>query len=263
MTPEPTPRPERLEFTPAFACAITLLAAFLSFLLFVMLAREDRTPPAAHGFAMLAGYAAMFALAAPRLPQPPRLALGLLAPPPRAWLALVLLLPATLLVSELDNWLRAFLPRPEGDGAGAVLPFELAQLALVHVVVMPAAEEIFFRGMIQPRLVERFGVPGGVIFTAALSIVPVLPFGLIWLGTAALAEALILGVVRQLSGSTIASIVLHACFGAITVAATARVFGIPGFDELEAAHTPWIYLAPAALSCAVGFLLLRGLRAEP
>jgi membrane protease YdiL (CAAX protease family) len=262
MTPAPAPPPERFEFTLGFAAAITLFAAFLSFLLFALLAQGGEPSPATLGFSALAGYTAMFAVAAPRLPPPPRLALGLVAPPARAWPAILLLLPASLLLSEVDNWVRVLIPPPESPERAAPGPVELVQIALVHVIALPAAEEIFFRGMIQPRLVERSGVEPGVVATALLSAVPVLPFGLIWSGALTLCEALVLCAVRHLTGSTIASLVLHACYGGIVVAATMGAFGIPGFDDLGAPHTPAYYLAPAAVSVVVAFLLLRGLREE-
>jgi membrane protease YdiL (CAAX protease family) len=175
----------------------------------------------------------------------------------------MLLLPAALLVSEVDNWVQVLLPAPEGarehSPPGA---FELVQLVLVQVVALPVAEEVFFRGMIQPRMAERLGSAAGVLSTALLSTVPVLPLGLIWSGTVALCQALLLGALRQSTGSTVASGALHAGYGAIVVAAAAGVFGIPGFDDLGAAHTPLAYLAPAAFSAVLGFLLLRGIRAE-
>ena len=47
-------------------------------------------------------------------------------------------------------------------------------------------------------------------------------------------------------------------FGLIEMLAAHKVFGIPGFDLIDAAHTPLSFLAPPAAMLGVGLALCRG-----
>lgn len=92
----------------------------------------------------------------------------------------------------------------------AALHITAAVLAWAAVVaVVGVAEEALFRGVLQPRLAERFGVVPGVILTAAL-------FGLLhvpFYGWGALpvdvAAGIWLGWLRQATGSVTAPAVAH------------------------------------------------------
>jgi len=263
MTPEPE-RDEALPFTPGFAIILTVGAAFIQFVLAILLSAPN--PPSAGqlGIASIVGYGALFAAGAPRLRPPPQQALGFVAAPSRAWLAALLLVPAALLVSELDNVFSAFVPRPESPAPDAPMTgLPLLELALVLVVVVPVIEETFFRGMIQPPMVERLGRVGGIATSTALSAVAVLWLGGPWMMLFRVGNGLLLGFLRECSGSLLPSIGLSCAFGALTVLATRQVFGIPGFDDMEATHTPLAWLVPAALATGVGLrqclaLLARG-----
>ena len=75
-----------------------------------------------------------------------------------------------------------------------------------------------------------------------------------WLET-----GLVFGLLRECSGSLAPGLVLNVVFGAVAVLASYGVFGIPGFDNLEAAHTPLVWLVPAALATGVGLRLCQSL----
>ena len=134
----------------------------------------------------------------------------------------------------------------------------LLELALVLIVVIPVIEETFFRGMIQPPMVERLGRVGGIASSTALSALAVLWIGGPWMMLFRVANGLLLGFLRECSGSLLPSIGLSCAFGALTVLATRQVFGIPGFDDMEP-RTPlsrgW---CPRPCSTGAGLRLLPG-----
>ena len=51
-------------------------------------------------------------------------------------------------------------------------------------------------------------------------------------------------------------------FGACRVASVQNAFGIPGFDDMSADHTPLIWLLPAALLTGVGLRLCQAMLAS-
>lgn len=96
------------------------------------------------------------------------------------------------------------------DASGA----PLAVAALLGIVVIPFLEEVIFRGLLQSALVSRLGARRGVILTALLfallhglsSFVPVL------------ALALLLGELRQRTGSLWASYAVHLFHNGLQIA---------------------------------------------
>jgi membrane protease YdiL (CAAX protease family) len=207
----------------------------------------------------IVAFGAAFALAAPRLPASPGPRLGFVRTSRWAWLAVPLLIPSLLLISELENIARALGPAAAGTAEGGAASGWL-EAALVLVLVLPICEEIFFRGLLQPGPVHKLGAARGVALTAALQGatwgIPLLGEGL---GPFVLftGMGLVLGVLRQASGSILPGLALASLFGLISALASARVFGIPGFDETGAPHTPLQWLAPAALLTGVGLGLCR------
>lgn len=99
------------------------------------------------------------------------------------------------------------------DAGGA----PLAVAALLGIVVVPFFEEVLFRGLVQSALVSRMGATSGMILTALLfallhgvaSFVPVL------------ALALVLGEIRQRTGSLWASYAVHLLHNALQIAVLA------------------------------------------
>ena len=260
MTPERGPD-EVLPFTPGFAVIVTVGAAFVQFVLALLLAGPNPPSPGQLGIASIVGYGALFAAGVRRLSPPPQRALGFVAAPSRAWLAALLLVPAALLVSELDNVLREVFPRPAPAADTNLSGPPLLELALVAILVLPAVEETFFRGMIQPPLVERLGRAGGIASSALLAALAVLWLGGPWLMVFRLTTGLLLGFLRECSGSLLPGLGLSCALGLLTVLATQQVFGIPGFDDLTAEHTPLEWLLPAALATGVGLRMCQSLRA--
>jgi membrane protease YdiL (CAAX protease family) len=244
---EPT---ERLPFSPGFAVILAVGAVFLETLILVFLATATGgVTPAQHGIATLVGFGAMFALGAQRLPPPPAEALGFVSPRPRSWWVMLLFIPSLLLISEVDNVFTAMYPKPEellpnGESLWG-LPF--VELALVGVLVMPLVDELFFRGLLQPRLVEGFGRRLGVLATAALVGLTGLALGGPWAFVYGATSGLVLGALRETTGSLVPGLVLAVVFGVFGMLAQQQAFGIPGFDDLSADHTPVVLLIPAAL----------------
>ena len=94
-------------------------------------------------------------------------------------------------------------------------------LVLVACVGAPLAEELFFRGLLQTRLVGRLGAVGGITVTSLL-------FGaahlVAWDGIETLAYGwsiagggLVLGTLRHVSGRLGTAIVAHALFNAVAM----------------------------------------------
>ena len=108
-------------------------------------------------------------------------------------------------VVSTQAWVTHF-----GDAGGA----PLAVAALLGIVVVPFLEEVLFRGLLQSALVSRMGARPGIIFTAVLfallhglaSFVPVL------------ALALLLGELRQRTGSLWASYAAHLFHNGLQIA---------------------------------------------
>lgn len=240
--------------SPLQGTLLALAAGFTRAIVAVLLASSFGFRIGIVGIATIVGFGLVFAFAARRVPQPPGASLGFGPASRFGWYAVPLLVPSLLLVSEIDNALRG----PAPDSAGS--PLDMAawiELSLVQIAVLPACEEIFFRGLLQPGFVRALGAPSGVLLTALLH-------GATWLvlsGPRAflfpLCTGVVLGILRQSSGSLLPGLLLHGLFGVTTVLASAGVFGIPGFDDMQHAHTPLEFLAPAALLSGIGLGLCR------
>lgn len=93
----------------------------------------------------------------------------------------------------------------------------LILMAIFGIAIAPVAEELAFRGFLQPLLVGTFGTVPGILMTA-------LPFGLLhfqeygnsWRHVLLICFAgAAFGVMRQLTGSTKASALMHASYNAL------------------------------------------------
>jgi membrane protease YdiL (CAAX protease family) len=252
------PPPLTLEF--AFMLAmIAPLAHMVCVLLLSLIGFRGAVPVIGMG-AVLA-YAGIFTLCALRFKRPPLEELSLVRAPASAWLAVLFLLASVVLSSEIDNWVKVFFPVPsEVVASGEVIeapPFLGATLAVVELAVFPLAYELFFRGILQPLAVTRIGVVPGVLLTALFSAVASgMVFAGLWGVAPAFASSAVLGVLRQASGSLWPPLALHALTGAVTLGAQYHVFGLAGFDDTSAAHTPAAWVAGAAVLTAIGFALL-------
>jgi len=199
-------------------------------------------------------------LAARALPPPADRRIGLCGFAPRLLVPVLLLVPSVLLASEVDNWIARLLSAPE-PAAPEAPPNALATLELVlfAVLLRPVLEEFFFRGVVQQGVVAALGPGRGIVLAAVLFALVRASFGLgdayrvLTMGAQALLEGLLLGTLRLFSGSILPGIALAMAMGAVGFAALAvrERFPIPGFTG-DGGHTPLVWLAPAALSVALG-----------
>ncbi len=260
---------EQLPFTAGFAILLALGAAYLQFALFIgPVIFEWSTPealrsPARLGIAAILAYGGAFALATRRIHESPTSALGFVPSPRLAWLAAVLFLPSVLLISEIDNVVKQIIPlAPSGSRADAVLDegLHVAEWSVVLIAVLPIVEEVFFRGLLLPPMVEAWGRLRGVLVCAGVSGFA-FTVGLMNPALFAVyaARGLVMGLLRVSSGSLWPGLALNVGFGVIAAFAIVESFGIPGFDDSSADHTPLGWLIPAALSTGVGLGLCRAL----
>jgi membrane protease YdiL (CAAX protease family) len=235
------------------------------------LALAVATPTAALGIGILVAVGGVAAFGASRVPPPQAERLGLRGLGPSHLLAVALLLPSFLLVSEVDNWVRALAPPPDApvlaerarERIATETPLALVETLIVVSGLVPIAEEWLFRGVIQQGLVARLGAAGGVAATAALFAAGHGSPGIsaaAWLAAAAanFGTGIMLGVARLATGSLLAPILLHAGMnglGTASIALQERV-PIPGLNA-PGAHTPLALLLPAAAAVTLGFVLLR------
>jgi membrane protease YdiL (CAAX protease family) len=94
-------------------------------------------------------------------------------------------------------------------------------IGIFGVTMGPLAEELAFRGFLQPLLVRSFGVPAGILLAA-------IPFGLLhipeygysWRHAVLITSAgAAFGCMRQATGSTKAATLMHAAYNALFFAA--------------------------------------------
>jgi membrane protease YdiL (CAAX protease family) len=266
---QPDPASSRPELRPIVALMLALFACSLH-LLFLdgLIAITGGGTRAPYGISAILAYGIAFALAIPHLSGEPAALLGFRAPRARSWLAMLLFVPAPLLVSELDNVIRARWPTPPLP-EGADLPQGIAvtlELVAVFVFVVPMVSEIFFRGLLQPRLARYWGSIGALLGAASLAVVAnasfVIGISSQLIGVAALpillANALLPGLLRRSSGSVYPGMLLSMSFGVTNLLAQRELFGIPGFDLTDAPHTPLSILVLPAAMAGVGLALCRG-----
>ncbi len=96
-------------------------------------------------------------------------------------------------------------------------PASRVVVGLFSVTVGPMVEELLFRGLLQPVLVNVSGVFPGILLTAVLFGALHLPqYDYIWqLGVALVIVGFVLGTVRHVTGSTKASTIVHIAFNSL------------------------------------------------
>ena len=222
--------------------------------------------------AMIAGRAAVALLGARVKPRDWAARFALTLPKGRTWAALVLLAPGFLWVLELQNALFASIGLPPQRGTFEVTPLALGldrpgwlpPAILVLVVLTPLCAELLFRGWMQPGLVARHGRWKGLLLASLLAggaHVGVVAFGstagpLVLL--AVFGWNLLLGWVRESTGSTLASMIVRALANALLLAAFAMAADHPiAGVTAQGTHLPPALLIVSALSVAGGLRLLR------
>lgn len=254
---------------PPFPAPLTAVGlSALAFLLMGLVGAALGGGIAGIAFGAALGYGGLGTLAARLVPAPVDRRLGLAPFPLRAALPVVLLLPVVLVFSELDNWIRAaFGGSAPSDLGEASAPS--AQLALFGVLLLPVLQEFLFRGVLLQGCVSALGRLRGVLFVAALEVMPRSALALSpEVDTAGAASALaqffllsaLLGLVRLATGSLLPGIALAGGIAGLGLAASAfaEQVPVPGFNAPGGA-TPLAVLLPAAVSVALG---LQRLHAE-
>ena len=237
---------------------------------------EPLGPMAALGFGLAVGLGGTATLAARRVPPPQAERVGLQGFAPRLLLAMLLLVPAVLLTSEIDNVVRSLLPpapapQPTGEAERLATGLDALQTAIVMVGIAPVVEEFFFRGVVQQGLVALGGPLRGVLGAAILYALGhgnlvTTPSGWLSATVGGLVLGLLLGGLRLASGSVLAPVLLSMSLQAVGFVAIQleAELPIPGFNA-PGDHTPLPWLAAAAGSVAAGVWLLtrEGRRAPP
>ncbi len=261
--------------TAGSAVWLTLLASMAALMVVVLLAGEDgNVSVAALGLSLVIGFGGIGTLVARTVPPPQAERLGLRIAPLRFVVPILLMIPITLLASELDNVVRALLPAPDAQVIDAVVKERMGVdggldrlgALILSVGLAPVIEEWFFRGVLQQGIVAQLGAVPGIGLAALL-------FGLshgapsmsfqAWLAAAsgAVLYGLAFGLLRQTSGSLLPAIVMHALVNALGAAAMwfPDRFPVPGYNA-PGDHTPLAYLLPGAASVALGAWLALRLR---
>jgi membrane protease YdiL (CAAX protease family) len=254
----------------AFALTIGALFAVMFAMRFVMLLFGAKPTLASFGVGEAIGVGAVATFAARRVADPQRERLGLKGFDSSFVPMLIALLPALVLISELDNILRSLVPPPEipeeiqqlqEDFVGTG-PIAVMQTVLIGVGIAPVVEEWLFRGVIQQGLVSHLARARGVILTAGLyAMVHVGPSpsaaGNLSPFLASFALGVLLGCVRLATGSVLAPILLSAGISALGLAAigAADSWPIDGLNVPDT-HTSLDLLFASIVAVAWG---LRGL----
>ena len=261
---DPLPRPP---LTIEFVFLIALVAPLVH-LLWEILFELLRVPLAQSrvGMAALLTYGGAFALCAVRFRQPPARQLGLIPAPASAWLAVVFLVAAVVVSSELDNVVKGLFPPPPPLPPDPTAPHFNEPLlgasgALAYVVALPLGYSLFFCGVLQPLATRTLGVITGVLLTTFLAgfagaFLPALVLGGLWPLAPKLVDQLILCILRQSSGSLWPVLALDSLWGLAQILAMYKLFGLEGFDS-GGAHTPAAWVTGCLALTFVGLVLCR------
>ena len=229
--------PDRLPWLPARLLGLLVLGwAGMGVLasLVSLLARDLSADPALVGAVQLFGMMPALALA-PQVtglrPLPPHRPPGPLAIGAALSAGIALQLVLVGLTAALGELVPALAPSAEATarlseatalrdwGRAFTVPFML-------VFVAPMTEELLFRGAIQPALAARLGSAPAVLATALLfALFHLSPYALVY----ATLAGIVLGVLRERTGSLRPSFALHAGFNAAPMLLDERLVAIPGF----------------------------------
>lgn len=128
------------------------------------------------------------------------------------------------------------------------------------VFVAPLTEELLFRGAIQPALVERVGRVPAIGITAMLfAIFHLAPYALVY----ATLAGLVLGALRERTGSLLPSFALHAGFNAAPILLSEALVPIPGFNSGDPAARLPLPVLFAATFAAMAALLSFVVQTDP
>ena len=272
---------ERGHFPGPLAAFAIAFGAWFATAALIVLMRDPADPKigiALIGIGQAVGLGAVGTLAARSVPEPRPLRLGLQGFAPRWVLPLLLLVPISLVVSELVNVAELLFPPPDApevarrivERVDTTTPISTLETAIVLVGISPVVEEWLYRGVLQQGLVAHLGRARGVLVTAAL-------FGLahaeptlsaastLAIFVATLPLGVILGAVRLATGSLLAPMLVHAAYNglALVMLACADAIPIAGYNA-PGAHTPLVYLIPAVVAVTLGMVsVVRDAKLSP
>lgn len=261
--------------TPLAAVALTAAGWLLMWFVVAVAVSLGATSTLGLALGATLGFGVVGSIVARSVPEPAAERIGLHGFPARQAGMLVLLLPAVILISEIDNGIQWVLPPGEPgeslDADTVSSGLQTVEWMIYSVLLRPVVEEFFFRGVLQQGAVAWLGRLRGVALIALLfagvraSLGIGSPYGaylVASLWSQALFEGVLLGVARLATGSLLAPILLHAgiaALGGVGVLVSDWV-PIPGFNS-EGAHSPLALVVPSALCVALGLkLALSGLR---
>jgi len=249
-------------------------SAFAASWVYVLIGAASEGSVFAVALASAVAFGGLGTLVARFVPEPAHVRLGLLPFPLRAALPVLLLVPAVLLTSEIDNWIRLALGAKSPDGLGRALA-PAPEIALLRVFLEPTLQEFFFRGVLLQGCVSSLGRRRGVLAIALFQTLLFTPMAASagGIGAADAASALaqtfalaaLLGLVRLATGSVLPAIALSSAMQAVGFAALSDPdrFPIAGFNT-AGETTPLAFLLPAVAAVAFGVWLLIGqLAREP
>lgn len=250
---------------PLGALLITMAASFTAVLVASLFGR--RPDFGAIGIGQVVGFGMVAILATQRIPPPQSERVGLQGFAIQFLPLLVFLLPAVVLTSEVDNWIRVWLPIQEISEATpdaveeAPALYQQVQRAIVVIGLAPVMEEWLFRGVILQGLVGNLGRIPGIALTSMLFAMGHIgpgPGSSIVLSyfMVAFLTGVTLSIVRLATGSLLAAMLVHASLNLISLGADSLANTIPitGFNA-EGPHTPVSVLVPCAF--VVWFALQR------
>ena len=246
-------------FPGALAALLITLAALVA-TAFVAALLDFGSATAAVGIGEAIGLGGVASLAARRVPEPQALRLGLQGFSPRLLPTLLSLLPGVILLSELDNCLRAFLPpSPElqqivNDALTRTDSiYDSLLLAIVLIGIAPLVESFLFFGVLLQGLIGHLGLRRGVLLVALLYTlvhapqVPAASDASVPL-IAAMTTGTLLALVRLASGSILASAVLAAAYAAVHLPAPPAAPRLPlaGLNPPRAPTSSGVLIVPVA-----------------
>lgn len=164
-------------------------------------------------------------------------------------------------MAELGNQILRVWPAPPGAEEQLLRlleihdPVDALRVLIMFVIIAPVGEELLFRGLLQPGLARSHGPKRAVVVTALL-------FGMSHMQPAAAVistlAGVIFGVAMLRSGSTLATIALHAGFNSAPVLLQRSILRIEGFNTIgeDVYHQPallWVSAALVACLCLWAF----------
>jgi len=163
------------------------------------------------------------------------------------------------IIALLEHGAQAWSPEPwvrmfEHKNRILETLFEGRKAAMVVTVILaaPIAEELFFRGFMQPALERRIGFIPALLATSALfSAIHLDPVGFIGL----MQLGMLFGLLRHATGSLWPSMMAHATNNAL--AATAFLLGLQKPEEKPPAWLLWIGAGLFAAALPLAFRLAR------